>query len=341
MVPIVAGRLDGREKPLELRHLRYFLAVAEELHFSRAAERLHMSQPPLSRQIRNLERELGVELFHRNSSVELTAAGALLREQALRAVEAADDFARAAARLAGRTGSALRVGYPATAAGTVVADAIRDFERRFEDVDLKLVAAGSAMHRRDVEAGVLDAAFVRAGPDWCNGLARLSLRRERFVVVVHAGHPLAGCVAVAREQLSRAPLVLPSRDTEPGVYDRLATDVLDALEPAPEIVLEVQTLENALSSIVAGLGVGIMSEERAALLRSDAVVCRPFAAPVPTTDLLVIWKADRVGQPLRAFLDVVRGTVARRLGHVRRPHDAHLRPEAPPVALRETALAHS
>lgn len=95
---------------MELRHLRYFLAVADQLHFGRAAERLHMSQPPLSRQIRDLERKLGVQLFDRDGCVELTEAGVLLREHAERAIDAADDFARAAERIALQSTNALRVG---------------------------------------------------------------------------------------------------------------------------------------------------------------------------------------------------------------------------------------
>lgn len=296
---------------MELRHLRYFLAVAEQLHFGRAAEQLHISQPPLSRQIQDLERELGVRLFHRNRRVELTDAGLLLREQARRAVEAADNFAREAERIAVGATSALRVGYPATASCTVVPDVIRDFESRFEEVDLTLVAGGSGRHLCDVETDTLDAAFVRGSSDWCNGLARLSLQREPFVSVMHADHPLARGAAVARAQLGGARLVLPSRETEPGVFEHLVADLLDGLEPAPSVVLEAPTLESLYGTVVARRGIGIVSESRAALLPNDTVVCRPFVAPAPTTDLLAIWKAERVCHPLSAFLDMVRRASSR------------------------------
>lgn len=328
---------------MELRHLRYFLAVAEQLHFGRAAEQLHISQPPLSRQIRDLERDLGVRLFDRNHRVELTEAGLLMRERAERVIEAAENFAREAHRIAAGATRALRVGYPATACCTVVADVVRAFESRVEDVDLTLVAGDSGRHRDNVETGMLDAAFVRGSPGWYNGLARRLLRSEPFVSVMHADHPLARSEAVARAQLGGARLVLPAKDTEPAIFEHLVTALLDGLEPAPSVVLEAPTLESLYSMVVGRAGVGIISESRAALLPNDTVVCRPLAGQAPTSDLLFIWKPDRVCRPLGGLLDVVRSASSQQ-GRRERRHvtqDVQLEPTARSMPDREAVPAHA
>src|SRR5262245_6712487 len=122
---------------MELRHLRYFLAVAEELHFSRAAERLKMAQPPLSQQIRQLEDELGVRLFERsNRRVQLTDAGRLILEEAKRAIEQADRVAAMARNAAEGSAGFLRVGFSSSAPYTTLPEILRAFRARFPKVVL-------------------------------------------------------------------------------------------------------------------------------------------------------------------------------------------------------------
>lgn len=322
---------------MELRHLRYFLAVAEQLHFGRAAEQLHISQPPLSRQIRDLERELNVQLFDRNGRVELTAAGTLLREHAARALDAADDFARAAERIAQEDTNGLRVGYPATMCGTFIAEVVQAFESQVDDADLSLVVGGSGAHRGDVERDVLDAAFVRGTRDWCNGLAALPVHREQFVGVLHANHPLARTAALTRAQLDGAQLVLPSQDTEPGIFLQLVADLLPGRELDAAAVSEAPTLESLYSTVAAGRGIGIISQSRAALLPKHTVVCRPFVAPAPTAVLLAVWKPDRMSAPLARFLDAVKTVSSwRHHGDRAQPgYEIHLDPAEPTTPSRE------
>lgn len=288
---------------MELRHLRYFLAVAQELHFSRAAEQLHISQPPLSRQIQDLERELGVALFRRNRRVELTDAGERLLARAQRVVDALDDFTHAAELVATGVVRTLRLGYPATVVDPVVAAAVRRFEQRCPDVDLSLHVDGSGPHLRAVRADLLDAAFVRSTADRCGELAHRSLLREPFVVALHPDHRLVDHAEVSCHQLRGMPLVLPDPASEPHLHDHLVDAVLGDLEPEPCVVLETSSIESVYSAVVAQLGVAVIPRSSAALLRGGDVVCRPFAPPAPATDLLLVWDADRVEQPLAAFLD--------------------------------------
>ncbi|HXQ54446.1 MAG TPA: LysR family transcriptional regulator, partial [Actinomycetes bacterium] len=148
---------------MELRHLRYFIAVAEELHFGRAAERLRITQPPLSFQIQALERELGVQLFIRGRRVELTEAGRALLAKARETIEAADAAARAAQQAGLLINGRLRVGYPAAGVFELPPLALRTFQERFPNVGVETVVASTGAHLDALEAERLDVAFVRVG----------------------------------------------------------------------------------------------------------------------------------------------------------------------------------
>lgn len=290
---------------MELRHLRYFVAVAEERHFSRAAERLHISQPPLSRQIQDLERELRVELFHRHRAVELTDAGHALLDQARRTIEAADGFARTADRVADETAHTLRVGYPATAVVDTLPGSIERFREWCPDVAMDLVVGGSAQHLRDLQAGLVDAAVLRVAPGERIAMPTLPLEREQHVLLVEATHPLARRRVIARDHLLGVGLVVPARRMEPAIHDHLLADVFSAGEASPAIALEVTTLESLYGAVCAGFGIGISSWSSTRMLRTGDVVVRPLAEPAPVTDIVLAWSDRNVRRPLDAFLDVV------------------------------------
>ena len=162
---------------MEFRQLRYFIAVAEELHFGRAAKRLQISRPPLSQQILALERELGVELLIRGRSIELTEAGRVLLEHGRSASEAVT-YAVQAAREAGEGMTRLRVGYPAGAASASVPLAVRIFRERFPSVALDTVVGQAGAHLAALAARQLDVAFVRLAGANGDNLAFRPLHRE-------------------------------------------------------------------------------------------------------------------------------------------------------------------
>src|SRR4051795_636425 len=148
--------------PMELRHLRYFIAVAEELHFRRAAERLHMSQPPLSQQIRQLEEEIGAQLLSRNQrKVELTAAGVAFLERAREILDSVEDAARQARRVQRGEGGRLAVGFVGSAMYSFVPELLRAFRDHAPDITLRLQELGTSEQLRQLEDGRLDVGFVR------------------------------------------------------------------------------------------------------------------------------------------------------------------------------------
>src|SRR5215212_8350309 len=279
---------------MELRHLRYFIAVAEELHFGRAAERLRITQPPLSFQIQSLERELGVRLLVRGRRVELTEAGRALLDKARHAIEAADAAARAAQQAGMAVSGRLRVGYPATGIFELPPLALRSFAERFPDVGLGAV-----------EAKQLDVPFVRLGVLDRETMRYRTLQAEPLVLAAPVDHPLARLPVVPVERLAGEPIVLVPHAVEPLLYRYLVSDVLGRSRVAPSVVLEATTLESACSAVAAGLGVAFLAESLTGVLSVPGVVYRPFAPPAPLSSLGVAWRQDAPCTTVRWFLELL------------------------------------
>ena len=295
---------------MELRHLRYFIAVAEELHFGRAAERLRITQPPLSFQIQSLERELGVRLLVRGRRVELTEAGRALLDKARHAIEAADAAARAAQQASTAVRGRLRVGYPATGIFELPPLALRGFAERFPDVGLETVVAPTGAHLEALEAKQLDVAFVRLGVLDRETMSYRTLQAEPLVLAAPADHPLARLPVVPVERLAGEPIVLVPHAVEPLLYRYLVSDVLGRSRVAPSVVLEATTLESACSAVAARLGVAFVAEALTGVLAVPGVVYRPFAPPAPLSKLGVAWRQDATSNTVRWFLEVLDELVA-------------------------------
>ena len=206
---------------MELRHLRYFVAVAEELNFTRAAERLGISQPPLSLQIRQLEKELGTPLFHRRTrSVELTDAGKLLLEEArviLKQVEAAENGVRRRAR--GETGRLVVGSAGATYFHPVIPEIIREYGTRYPDIVLAPHASNTSLLVARVRAGQVDVALIRPPISDTEGLVIVPLIDEETVVILPNGHRLSKFASVPLAALAKEVFVLYPRTINPGNYD--------------------------------------------------------------------------------------------------------------------------
>src|SRR5437763_7526238 len=203
----------GRET-MELRHLRYFVAVAEELHFRRAAERLHVAQPAVSEQVRKLEEELGVRLFDRTQrKVELTFAGGALLPEAYRVLRQAE-AARLAARSASeRPGRVLRIGYVPTALLTSIPRTVRRVVTSMPNLQAT-IEPGSGIELVDaVRAGDLDAAVVSL-PVPTTGVRVTPLGEQRAVAVFAVGHEHAVKPCVSLEQIAPERIVVPPRDAD-------------------------------------------------------------------------------------------------------------------------------
>src|SRR5271168_5203314 len=208
---------------VELRHIRYFLAVAEEQHFTRAAAKVGIGQPPLSQQIKDLEREVGAALFHRLAhGAELTEAGKAfltgVKEMPLIA-ERASMAARRAAR--GETGS-LRVGFTATATfNVVVPSAIRTFRRAYPEIYLTLEEANTTRLVSGLREGTLDAVFLRPGTPDTGELQLRRLSEEPMVAALPKRHSAAGRQEIDLALLKNDPFLLFPREVAPTIYDTI------------------------------------------------------------------------------------------------------------------------
>ena len=244
------------DQDLELRHLRYFVAVAEELHFGRAAARLHLAQPPLSQQIRKLEEILGTPLFVRTSrSVRLTAAGAGFLERAqvtLRKVRRDMEEARSVGR--GELGS-LHVGFVGSAMLTTLPAIFRRFNQELGQVRLHLHESFTAKVIQGMESGVLDAGILRDG-DPVEGLYAETVYSEPFVAVVPSTHPLAGRQSISVAALRDDPFVFYPRSAGTRAFEK-PLSLCEEHGFRPQIVQEATHWMSILQLVGAGLGVTI------------------------------------------------------------------------------------
>ncbi len=292
---------------MELRHLRYFVAVAEELHFHRAAQRLHISQPPLSQQIRALERELGVSLLDRNRrGVALTPAGASFLDSSraiLDAVERAAEDARRVGR--GELGS-LSVGFVGSAMfSPTFPENLRDFRARYPDVDLRLRELSTTAQIEALSAGRLDVGLIR-GPLTSSmsatTLELVAIRSEQLVVALPATHRLAEATALRAIDLRDETFVIRARRDAPGLFSSLA-GVMAGAGGVGDDVLEVTEMQTVIGLVASGFGVSLVPASVSETERSG-VAFRPLADPSPAVELTIAWRAGTHSPVRDAFLRV-------------------------------------
>jgi DNA-binding transcriptional LysR family regulator len=289
---------------MELRHLRYFVAVAEELHFGRAAKRLHITQPPLSQQIQLLERELGVKLFVRGRKIQLTEAGRVLLEEARRTIEVAERAARATRAAGAGEAARLRVGYPAATLVELVPAALRAFAERCPDVGIEAVAGHTGGLLSALRDDQLDIAVLAMNGHDSEAVCSRLLHREPLVLAVPDNHPLANRAALAMTDLAEQSMILLPRALDP-LHEHLPNVVLADTPATPLTVHEAVTLESAYSAVAARLGVAVVAESTARIMAVGGVVHRPFAPPQPMLELSVAWPHGRTSTAVRSFLLVV------------------------------------
>lgn len=284
---------------MELRHIRYFLAVAEEAHFTRAAARLGIGQPPLSQQIKDLEGEIGVQLFRRvPHGAELTDAGhaflAGVRDmpgEAVAAVRAAQRAAR------GETGS-IRVGFTGSAAfNPRVPAAIRRFRRLYPEVTLSLREADSNGLVRALRDGSLDAAVLRPDAIAHDGLAIHPLEEEAMIAAVPSAHPAAGPAdAIALAALCDAPFILTPRALGPSLFD-IAVGACRAAGFEPVLGQSAPQIASVLALVAAELGVTLVP----ASMRQAAIAGIRYLDLTDVRPVATLALAHRRGDPSAAL----------------------------------------
>lgn len=269
---------------IDIRHLRYFLAVAQELNFSRAAEKLNMAQPPLSRQIQQLEAELGVTLFNRESRpLSLTSGGRLFREQALGVMQRMDEMRGTMQRFAASEKPRFVIGFVPSVIYARLPQIIRGFREIAPEVELSLIEMMSLEQITALKEGRIDVGFGRLRFD-DPALRREVLREERLVVALPLGHRLAGEGPVSLAELSVETMVIYPREPRPSYADQVLTLFRDrALEPAQ--IHEVRELQTAIGLVASAVGVCIVPASVRLLERGD-VVYRDLAEPATSPIIL-------------------------------------------------------
>jgi DNA-binding transcriptional LysR family regulator len=288
---------------VELRHLRYFVAVAEELHFTHAAERLHMAQPPLSQQIRQLERELGVTLFERSRhGVRLTDAGVVLLDRARRTLEAADDAIWSTQRAALGEVGRLIVGFGGTAV-PVLSDVIAAHHEKYPGVRVVLRELGSSAQIQHLLDRQIHVGLVREHAT-DDRIQMEVLRREPLVVVLPAAHRLATRKRIAMRELAAEPWVLAPR-TQSSSYSEAVHEASAEAGFQPQVVQEASETIAILGLVAAGVGLTVLSEGVEAL-RPRGVVFRRLGPPGADLELAVAWRRDQESALVSAFVDTCR-----------------------------------
>ena len=242
---------------VDLRQMRYFVAVAEELHFGRAAERVGIAQPPLSQQIQRLEAELGVQLFIRNRRrVQLSEPGRVFLDEARAALRQAEHAVDAVQRAARGEVGRLAVGFVGSATFDVMPPILRRFRNRFPDVELTLYELSTAQQVEALHEWRIDIGFVRP-PIPANGLTLEIIAREPLVAVLPSDHRLAGETAIRLADLTSEPFVLFPHSFGPG----LRAQIVGACQRAgfnPQIVQEAIALPMIVSLVSVGIGVSLL-----------------------------------------------------------------------------------
>lgn len=304
----------------DLRQLRYFVAVAEEQHFGRAAARLSMTQPPLSQAIRALEQTLGVELFARTRrSVELTAVGADLLPEVRRILASAEALRPLAQSLARGEAGVLALAFVSTADYGLLPPLLRDFGARYPRVRLQLAEATSDVQVEELVAGRIDAGLVIAPlpPRHAAQLSYLPIAREPLVIAMPAelaartGNPSAddwSDAPVSLRDLADAPLVVFPRHLAPGFYD-IIMDCYGAAGLVPRVGQEAIQMQTIVSLVSAGMGVALVPQSLRHLRRTG-VVYRPLAEAVPAVETGLVWRSAEVSPVLAAFIEIVRAHAA-------------------------------
>ena len=290
---------------MELRRLRYFVAVAEELHFLRAAQRLHIEQSPLSRAIKDLEADLGVKLFERTTRrTRLTRAGEVFLEEARR-VLAAFAQARASARGAAKgLKGRLRIGFSEGVPQPRLSELLARYRAGADEVDLKILQMPFEQQVKALHAGALDAGFCFAAVKR-NGIRADAIWLDPLSAVLPAQHPLAAKPQVHLKEIAREPLVLCGEETGADRHTRVEAAILAASD-SPNIVDYAENQQVLLTLVGAGYGVGFVLATHAETIHRADIVVRPIASPPPFVKTFLVYRTDEASGPMSGLLELTR-----------------------------------
>ncbi|MGC1687463.1 MAG: LysR substrate-binding domain-containing protein [Candidatus Acidiferrales bacterium] len=294
---------------MELRHLRYFVCVGEEQHFGRAAARLRVAQPSLSRQIQDLEREIGFLLFDRlPRGVRLSAAGDLFLSDARRILQDVDEAKRRAERIALGKAGTLRIGIAmALSWHGMVVESFREFRRRQPDAEVVLHHLLSIHQVEAILSGRLDAGFAATITPWNKDLAHWEFVKDRILLAVPKGHPLTKRAKIWLRDLRDMPFIWFQRAANPTFDDELTQACARGGLSAPRVVQEATDRDTLLGFVQCRLGIAWLTES----IRWNCprgIVLLPVADMNVRLPFNLIWKKDNSLPLLQKFVAQVQAT---------------------------------
>ncbi len=296
---------------MELRHLRYFIAVAEQENVSRAALKLHLSQPALSRQIRDLEDEIGFQLLERSAkSVRLTEAGRQFLADARAVLQRADEAVQAARAIATGGAGELHLGYAPSLTTRILPPALHAFQSAWPKVRPRLHDFSTEEMLAGLRDGRLDIAFiVRPTPAMSRGLRFEELARESMRVAVAPKHPLARRRALTLDEVQREALIVYSKKDYPEYHELLAA-IFGAIDRKPRIAEEHDSVTSLIAAVEACSGVALVSESIGCLAGTRLKLIPLSPAPKPFV-IGAVWKQDRLSPAAERFLECVKKTLVK------------------------------
>lgn len=289
---------------MELRHLKYFVTVAEELSFRRAAERLYMEQPPLSRQIRQLEDELRVELFHRSKrGVALTEAGRAFLDEARLTLAQAERAAQVARHVNVAQQQKLTIGFSICVFNRILSNIIQTFRQVAPEVSITLTELSTPAQVQALLAGDIDVGFVYLPIDSDDIITEVILS-EPLVVALPQGHPLASLPEIPIKLLADESFVVCPESVKPDLYAQIMA-ICQQAGFQPKVIQEATPPEVVISFVEAGAGISLVAA--GAQSRHNAnVVYRSLVEYVSGMEIAVAWYKGRSSPVLNQFLDIVR-----------------------------------
>jgi len=291
--------------------LKFFVAVAEELHFTRASARLRVAQPYLSQEIRRLEREIGVELFVRTKrSVALSPAGHAFLERVRIVLDDTADAVRAAQRASRGEIGRIRVGFTRVAAIGVIPNAIARFRNAYPDVEVLLKDVSSDEGLEAVRTGQLELCLLHPPRTVDPALNIEMIWLEPLVVLLPPKHPLADKQRISLRRLRSEPWVITPRETASRIYDETIA-ACAAAGFAPRVAQRTSRLTTTISMVASGIGVALMPITQAQLAFGGAVY-RELRSPRSSIPLAFAWRRDQTAPVLARFMAVVRNSASRR-----------------------------
>lgn len=292
---------------IELRHLRYFLAVTEEMSFSRAAKRLHMAQPPLSHQIKILETKLGAKLFDRKRPLQLTQAGQAFLAEALAIRDTLEQAAHKIKRIQEGELGYLKVGFTSAMANGILPNILQKFRQQYPEIQLILSEENSVSQIQRLRDRSTDIMFIYKNQIWdeIKDLQEILLVPESLVIVLPEKHRLATKATISITDLQDEDLIMPDRQIVPGLFKEI-NDLYLQSGLKPKIVIEAVFMVTILGLVAGEIGISILPDSVQNLQRKGVIYRSIEGHTTAINQLSVVWREDDPSMILPHFLDVTK-----------------------------------